>query len=139
MAESTWTIAGGQIELKVVVPPNAGATVTLPGSDAAPVEVRSGRHEWRYAYADPDARPPLTAESTIGELLLDREAWTTVTATMSRFMPGFAVDTATLASYSDVSLRQVLTNLPNGAAATDAIGDALAGTASLPRDEAETR
>ena len=139
MAECAWIISGGQIELQVVVPPNAGATVTLPGSDASPVEVGSGTHEWRYHYADPRPRSPVTVESTIGELLLDREAWTTVTATMSRFMPGFAVDTAILASYSDVPLRQVLTNLSNGAAATDAIGVALAGSASPPGDDGETR
>jgi len=125
MAETTWTLAEGRIVLKVIVPPNASATVTLPGSDAAPVEVGSGTHEWRYDYPDADAPPP-TLDSTIGELLLDADAWATVTATMSRFMPGFAVDPAILAGYSDVPLRQMLARLPNGAAATDALAEVLA-------------
>jgi alpha-L-rhamnosidase len=131
MAESAWTIAQGRITLKVVVPPNARATVTLPGSDAEPVEVGSGTHEWRYEYPDSAVVPP-TLDSTIGELLLDADAWATVTATMSRFMPGFAVDPAILAGYSDVPLRQVLTMLPNGTAAADALAEALAGMASPP-------
>jgi alpha-L-rhamnosidase len=125
IAECTWTIVQGRIELKVVVPPNARASVTLPSGDGAPVEIGSGTYEWSLDYADPAARPPLTVESTVGEILLDADAWATVTTTMSRLMPGFAVDTAILASYSDIPLRQVLTNLPNGPAATDAIAEAL--------------
>lgn len=126
IAESAWTVAQGRIELKVVVPPNARATVTLPGGDGAPVEVGSGTYEWSLDYADPTPRSPLTLDSTVGEILLDPDAWATVTTTMSRVMPGFASDTAILAGYHDIPVRQVLAMLPNGAAAADAIGEALA-------------
>ena len=50
LAESRWTIKGGQIEIVVVVPPNATASVMLPGSDALPIEVSAGTHRWSYLY-----------------------------------------------------------------------------------------
>jgi alpha-L-rhamnosidase len=50
LAECAWNIEGGQIEVVVVVPPNATASITLPGDDAKPIEVGSGTHRWSYPY-----------------------------------------------------------------------------------------
>jgi alpha-L-rhamnosidase len=49
LAECAWRIEAGKIAVEVVVPPNATARVTLPLSDAEPVEVGSGTHRWSYA------------------------------------------------------------------------------------------
>ena len=57
-AECAWTIQDGSIEVKVVVPPNAKASVSLPGKEVEPVEVGSGVYRWSYAYQDPDTNPP---------------------------------------------------------------------------------
>jgi alpha-L-rhamnosidase len=50
LAECAWTIEGRQIEVVVVVPPNATASITLPGDDAKPIDVGSGTHRWSYPY-----------------------------------------------------------------------------------------
>jgi alpha-L-rhamnosidase len=52
IAESSWAIKEGQIEVVVVVPANATASVTLPGGKATPIEVGSGTHRWSYPYQD---------------------------------------------------------------------------------------
>jgi alpha-L-rhamnosidase len=57
IAECAWAIKGGQIEIEVTVPPNTTASVTLPGKDAAAVEVGSGTHRWSYPYHLPLAGP----------------------------------------------------------------------------------
>jgi alpha-L-rhamnosidase len=49
-AETSWHIDAGQIAVTVVIPPNATASVILPGSDAPPIEVGSGTHRWAYPY-----------------------------------------------------------------------------------------
>jgi alpha-L-rhamnosidase len=56
MAECSWNIEGGRIDLDVIVPPNTTALVTFPGNDATPVEVGSGTWHWSVDYQDPDAR-----------------------------------------------------------------------------------
>jgi alpha-L-rhamnosidase len=50
-AESSWRLDddGKTLELTAVVPPNTTATVALPLTDQAPIEVGSGEHRWRYA------------------------------------------------------------------------------------------
>jgi alpha-L-rhamnosidase len=59
LAECAWTIQDGSIEVRVVVPPNTTASVSLPGKAAGPVEVESGEHRWAYAYLDSDTPVPL--------------------------------------------------------------------------------
>jgi Alpha-L-rhamnosidase N-terminal domain./Bacterial alpha-L-rhamnosidase. len=54
MAESSWRIEEGQITLEVVVPPNTTACVTLPGVEAASIEVGSGNYSWSYPYQIPE-------------------------------------------------------------------------------------
>jgi alpha-L-rhamnosidase len=50
-AESAWAIENGQITLKVIIPPNATASVTLPGDEEASFDIGSGMHSWSYAYS----------------------------------------------------------------------------------------
>lgn len=50
LAESGWVREGEQITLKVIVPPNTTASVTLPGRNEISKEVGSGTHTWSYFY-----------------------------------------------------------------------------------------
>ena len=50
IAECAWKIHNGNIQVKVVIPPNTTASVSLPGKEAKPVEIGSGTHNWSYAY-----------------------------------------------------------------------------------------
>jgi alpha-L-rhamnosidase len=48
LAESSWRIVDGAIEVSVIIPPNTTASVVLPGQEDDPIEVGSGRHQWRH-------------------------------------------------------------------------------------------
>ncbi len=50
LAEAGWMLTGEKITLKVIVPPNTTASVTLPGKNEPPEEVGSGTHVWSYVY-----------------------------------------------------------------------------------------
>jgi alpha-L-rhamnosidase len=54
MAECSWRIESGNIEVKVVVPPNTTGNVSLPGNGQEPIRVGSGTYTWSYAYSSPD-------------------------------------------------------------------------------------
>jgi alpha-L-rhamnosidase len=69
LAESAWKIEAGKIDLDVVIPPNAIALVTLPGSGTPPIEVGSGSWHWSAPYQDPDARGPLTLDDMVTEIM----------------------------------------------------------------------
>ena len=60
LAESGWTLEREQFTLKVTVPPNTTASVSLPGRDEPPYEVGSGTYTWSYAY--PAGSPSLSPE-----------------------------------------------------------------------------
>jgi alpha-L-rhamnosidase len=55
-AEVSWRLYDDQIELTVVVPPNATADVLIPGGDE-PLEVGSGIHNWNAPFTLPDPSP----------------------------------------------------------------------------------
>jgi hypothetical protein len=116
MAEVSWKIDAGQMVVEVVVPPGVTASVTLPGSDAAPMEVAAGTHRWEYPYQPAvAARPPLSLDSTIGEIIDDVDAWTTVRATIARHIPELAAQMSTgagITGSSGLTLRQVLSFRP---------------------------
>lgn len=57
LAESSWVIAQGTITLKVTIPPNTLARVTLPGREGKTVEVGSGTYSWSYPYMPPETPP----------------------------------------------------------------------------------
>ncbi len=125
MAECTWKIETGQFEMTVVVPPNTTAHVTLPGSDVAPLEIGSGTHRWSYTYQDPDARPPVTIDSTVGELIDDADAWAAVMNTIDRLAPSPFIKRI-IQGQSDSSLRQPLAMIRNADEVSAALEAALA-------------
>ncbi|MGQ0605005.1 MAG: family 78 glycoside hydrolase catalytic domain [Anaerolineales bacterium] len=126
LAECEWAIHDGSINIKVVVPPNATASVSLPGTEAEPVEVGSGTHRWSYVYQDLDARQPIFLENTIGEMIDDPRAWAAVTGTLTRLAPGNPLMVPVLQSQSKRTLRQGLAMLPNSKEVLAAISDAMA-------------
>jgi len=122
LAECAWRIADGEITVEVVVPPNATARVALPGSDVEPVEVGSGSYRWSYPYKHPHAaRPPLSLDSTLVELLDDAEAWEAAL----RHVPELAGVEISLQGRGDMPLRRVVSRLPHPAEAAVALVSAL--------------
>jgi len=117
IAECTWELAAGQMVVEIVVPPNTTASVTLPGDDRKPIEVGAGTYRWSYPYQESSvARPPLSLDSTLGDIIDDLEAWTTVRATMVRDMPELAAQIdagAGISGSSSLTLRQVVSMRPN--------------------------
>jgi alpha-L-rhamnosidase len=126
MAACSWMIEDGKIEVKVTVPPNTTAIVTLPGREEMPIEVPSGAHNWSYAYADPDARGPLSLDNTIGEISDDPAAWAAVKEVIDRLIPENGFILYVLRSQSKRSLRDGLATLPNADEVLTAMRDALA-------------
>jgi alpha-L-rhamnosidase len=54
LAECGWRIDRNEIQVDVVVPPNAGAEISLPGrEEEGGIEVGAGRHTWRYSWPGP--------------------------------------------------------------------------------------
>jgi alpha-L-rhamnosidase len=126
IAECAWAIEAGQFQLSVVVPPNITARISLPGSGAEPIDVGSGTHRWSYAYQDPDARPPLTIDSLVGEVVDDAEAWAAVMNTIVRLAPTVPFLVRGIQSQSGLPLRRVLGRAPNADELRTAIESELA-------------
>jgi alpha-L-rhamnosidase len=124
-AECAWRIADGELELTLVVPPNSGATVELPGSDETAFDVGPGTHSWRYRYETPDARR-LTVDDSVGEFLDDEHDWELVVHELNRAAPGNPFIVGMLRTLSRASLRQALGGVPQAAGAISAIEAALA-------------
>jgi alpha-L-rhamnosidase len=128
LAECAWTIEGGQIEVVVVVPPNTTASITLPGDDAKPIEVGSGRHHWSYPYSVERIRHPRSLDSMISEFIDDPEAWMAVLSTMRQHLPELAghMDIGTLMLHnSNMTLEQMLLLLPHADELRSALANAL--------------
>ena len=126
MAETSWMIQDGTMELKVAVPPNTTALVSLPGREEDPVEVPSGMHSWLYVYQDPDAGLSLSLDSTIGEVLDEPVAWDAVKDVLDRLIPENGFILYVLQSQRKRKLRDGLTTLPNAEEVLTATADALA-------------
>ncbi len=126
IAECAWTITQDQLELSVVVPPNTTAHVTLPGGNAAPVEVESGTHLWSVPYHLPSSpKQVLSLDSPIRAVIADPEAWAVVLPAILRYVPSFnSVD-----GNEDAPVRQVFAFQSNGAQIRAEIEAALAGLA----------
>ncbi len=135
MAESGWSIADGQIQVEVAVPPNTTASVTLPSSEAEPVEVGAGTHHWSYPYPDSNStRPPLTLDSTLAALIDEPDAWSSVVAIMHQHAPGLVNRMeGSLQDNSDMTLAQLLSLRPN----SDALRAALEAALAAGRQEHE--
>jgi alpha-L-rhamnosidase len=77
-AEVAWERSEGRLQLRVVVPVGAAATVHVPGR-AEPVRVGHGTHTWRTA--DPAAADrPLRAQATVRDVLDHEQTWRRVVA-----------------------------------------------------------
>jgi len=125
LVECAWKIEAGKIDMDVVIPPNATALVTLPGSDASPVEVGSGSWHWSTPYQDPDTRALYTVDDVVGEILSDTDARNAVMDAISR-SEGASFLGMILQNQSDLTLRQALGMLPNSGDLLTAMIDALA-------------
>ncbi len=126
LAETSWMIQDGTMELKVAVPPNTTALVSLPGREEDPVEVPSGMHSWSYVYQDPDAGLSLSLDSTIGEVLDEPAAWDAVKDVLDRLIPENGFILYVLQSQRKRKLRDGLTTLPNAEEVLTAAANALA-------------
>jgi alpha-L-rhamnosidase len=127
-AEAGWRLEGGEITVRAVVPPNASATVDLPGAGRAPLDVGSGAHVWTYPYAPP-ARPPRprTLDAALGDLRADPAAWALVRAVLGAHAPELLGPLERAAPrLAPLPARQVLATLPGSGALAAAFEAALA-------------
>ena len=113
----------------VVVPPNATASVTLPGKSATPIEVSSGTHRWSYPYSIMSNHHPRSLDNTISEFIDDPEAWRTVLTTIRQHIAVLArhMDIGTIMLHNDdLTLEQTLSLLPHTGELSQALVTALA-------------
>lgn len=127
LAECRWSIEREMITIHVTVPPNTTAMIHLPGQEAEPFEVGSGRHKWTFPYSDPDARRPLSVDALIGELADDPKTWSAVTDAIARLAPHSHFLKYGLLTQRKTSLRQALRKLPNSEDVLADITSALSG------------
>lgn len=131
MAEVAWEVTDGRMAVEVLVPPDTTAIVTLPGSDAAPIEVGAGSHRWAYPHADPSGRRPVpTLESTLDEVVADPAAW----ALVAHQAPILASRALTRPGFGSLPLRLLLTIFPE---AGEALGTIDAALGNLGRERAQ--
>jgi alpha-L-rhamnosidase len=124
LAECAWKIEDGKIDLDVIIPANTTAQVTLPGSDAAPIEVSSGRWHWSVPYQDPDARGPFTIDDLAGDVMSDTRARDAIMDVLLR--TGVREHhRAMILGERNIPLRRSLQMLPNYDEAVKMINDAL--------------
>lgn len=138
LAECAWAIEAGKIEVVVVVPPNTTASVTLPGSNAAPIEVGAGTHRWSYPYYVKRVHHARSLDNTISEFIDDSEAWTTVLTTMRKYMPQLSshMDVGTvMQGDGSTTLGQMLSILPHA----DELRAALVAALASLEDESLVR
>src|SRR5439155_19466820 len=92
------------------------AHVTLPGREEAPLEVGAGTHHWSYVLPGV-ARPALSLDSTVAELIDDAQAW----AAVLQRLPELARLEGGLQGQAGMALRQVLAIVPDADAARAAL------------------
>ncbi len=126
VAETSWRIQEGTMELRATIPPNTTAIVSLPGREEDPIEITSGTHSWSYAYQDPDGRRALSLDDTIGEIMDEPGAWATVKDVLDRLVPENGFTLYVLRNQRKRSLRDGLATLPNAGEVLSAVTDALA-------------
>jgi alpha-L-rhamnosidase len=125
LAECSWRLEGGQLELAVVVPPNATAQVTLPGRADAPIEIGSGTWRWRVPFQDSTAQERYTLDDLVGEIMADKAAREAVVGTLVQMnAPGFLI--GILEVEKTLPLGQFLTMFPDPGDLAGAVAQALA-------------
>ena len=111
IAECSWKIDAGQMTVEAEIPANTTALVSLPGKDGDPSEVGSGRYRWSYPYRTAEvARPVLTLDSTLGELIDDPTVYAQVMNIIVEHNPEFA---DRMAGQIEVTLREAILLNPN--------------------------
>jgi alpha-L-rhamnosidase len=106
MAACRWTIESGEMTVEIQVPPNTSASVSLPGQRDSPLEVGSGTYHWSYPYQPPEVTPPpLTLDSTLGDLIDNAEAYALVMSIIVERSPNF-IDR--MRGQTEITLRQAL-------------------------------
>jgi alpha-L-rhamnosidase len=124
ITECSWKIEAGEMKVEIEIPPNASASVSLPGHQGSPTEVGSGRYRWSYPYQYPEVTyPPLTLDSTLGELIDHPEAYTLVMRVVSEHNPEFA---DRMKGHTEVTLQQVIYDNPRAEELSAKIEAALA-------------
>jgi alpha-L-rhamnosidase len=110
LAECSWKIEGDEMTVELEIPPNTSASVSLPGRGGSPLEVGSGRYRWSYPYEPPEVvHPPLTLDSTLGELIDNPEAYAQV---MSIIVPSYPRFMDRMRGQTEITLRQALNHNP---------------------------
>jgi len=98
------------VTVEIEVPLNSSANVSLAGQNSGPIEVGSGRHHWSYPYQLPEVTyPPLTLDSTLGELIDSPEAYALVLSIIPQHYPAFM---ARMQDQTEVTLRQAIYSNP---------------------------
>jgi len=124
LAGCAWKIESGRLTVQVEVPPNTFAKVTLPGGSPETIEVGSGMHTWSYPYSILKAKhPPLTLDSTFGELIDDQEAFTQVKKIITEYGTELA---DRLLGEEKLTLRRGISFMPMGEAILPRVEAALA-------------
>ncbi|MGE5463253.1 MAG: alpha-L-rhamnosidase C-terminal domain-containing protein, partial [Syntrophothermus sp.] len=126
MAECSWHILDGEMQVNVVVPPNATARVSLPGKENDLIEVESGTYRWTYGYRDPAGKHSLSVEQTIGELQDHPDAWSAVIGEIRRLHPDHMFFIFGLQNQDRQTLRHALETLPDAHETLTAISNELA-------------
>jgi alpha-L-rhamnosidase len=69
-AEVSWSLAGTDLSVEALVPPNTTADILLPVADSGSVRVGSGRHRWAVPYQPRSTRQaPLSLDMSVEDLL----------------------------------------------------------------------
>jgi len=112
MAECSWKIQAGNIDITATIPPNTTATVVLPSTDQKPLAIGSGTYHWSYAYHDPDVIGAPTIDLPVAALMDDPRVWAAVIDVVGR-LTGDPFSRVRLESQSATALRQALASLEN--------------------------
>ena len=112
------------MNVRIVIPPNTTAVVTLPGANSDVFEVGPGTHHWSYAYQDPDGRGPISVDDFIGDLADIPAAWVAVKESIARLAPRSHFLKFGLLTQRKTTLRQALAGLPNSEEVLASISDA---------------
>ncbi len=125
LASCAWRLADAKLHLEVVVPPNASASVWLPGG-AGPLEVGSGAWNWSVPYHDPNAGQGFSLDDAVGDVMSDKAARAAVLAALGQAKaPGFFF--AILDNEPGQPLRQIMAMLHGAGDVTQALAETLAG------------
>lgn len=137
-ASSAWTLADGQIELRIAVPVGATADVVLP-SGQTHEGLEHGTHAFTEPFeTEPEERPTATADTRMGDIVDNSEAMAAFTAVMVKHVPEAAEHlSGGLRGQDEVTPRQVAAMLPHPEAFLSDLERAFAAVSagkSIPAD-----